>query len=59
MKAKIVNGVLVLEVPLQTPSPSSTGKTLVVASTRGFTALPVQIEGKPVSLSLNAFISKS
>ena len=31
MKAEIVNGCLVLTLPLGTPAPSASGKTLVVA----------------------------
>ena len=35
MKAKIENGKLIVEIEMQTPTRSASGKTLVVASSRG------------------------
>lgn len=52
------NKTLVITIPCQEPTPSASGKTLVVASTHGNVALPgVTIAGKPVKLGLNAYIS--
>ncbi len=40
----------------QTPTPSASGKTLVVASTRGNQKTGVQIEGKDLHLGVNAYV---
>ena len=45
-----------LVVLMQEAVVSKSGKTMVVASTRGFQALPVIVNGKPVSISLNGVI---
>ena len=45
---------LVLEV--QKPTPSSSGKTLVLATTHGNVSTDVQVDGKPVIVGVNAFI---
>lgn len=47
--------VLVVEVPIQ-KRPSKTGKTTVVASTNGNIPTMLQIDGKVVTLGLNAYI---
>lgn len=49
---------LIIEIDLEKPTPSSSGKTLVVASTRGNTVTNVEIDGKPITIGLNAYISK-
>jgi hypothetical protein len=57
MEAKIENGFLVLRVPMNpTPVRSSTGKTLVVASTYGNKATEVTVDGKTVTVGVNAYI---
>ena len=57
MEAKIENGFLVLRVPMNpTPVRSSTGKTLVVASTYGNKATEVMVDGKTVTVGVNAYI---
>lgn len=56
MQAEIVNGVLVVKIPLQTPTPSATGKTLVVATSRGNVKTGAMVDGKPVTIGLNAYI---
>jgi hypothetical protein len=56
MQSKIKNGNLVIELPLEKPRPSKTGKTLLVASTRGVKRLEVRYKGKTVSAVVNAFI---
>ena len=58
MTVEINNGKLCIEIDLETPTPSSSGKTLVVASTHGNTVTNVMIEGKPVTIGLNAYIKK-
>jgi hypothetical protein len=58
MKARIEKNTLYLEVPLnEKPEPSSSGKTLLVASSHGTQVLDgVQVAGQTVRLGLNAFI---
>ena len=58
MKVEIKNGNLVITMPLQKPTPSKSGKTLVVASSQGNRTTDVQIDGKPVTVGLNAYISR-
>ena len=58
MHVEIKNGKLCIEIDLEKPTPSSSGKTLVVASTRGNTVTTVMVEGKPVTIGLNAYIKK-
>lgn len=47
---------LVIRIPIQKATPSSTGKTLVVASTRGNQKSGVQIDGKDVFVGVNAYV---
>jgi hypothetical protein len=56
MKVKIENKNLVITIPLQTPSESKSGKTLLVATTHGAVATAVTVNDKPVIVSLNAYI---
>ena len=59
MTAKIVGNKLVIEIPLNTPPVlSSTGKTLVVASTHGNKVTTAQVNGKNVVVGVNAYIPK-
>ncbi len=56
MEVKIENGCLVIKIPMGTPAPSASGKTLVVASSRGNVKTAVQVNGKPVTVGVNAYI---
>lgn len=56
MNAKVENGNLVITLPLQTPSPSSSGKTLIVATSGGNKQTDLAINGKPVTIGVNAYI---
>jgi hypothetical protein len=56
MNAEIINGNLVLTLPLQKPTPSATGKTLVVATSHGNQKSEVTVNGKPVHIGVNAYI---
>ena len=59
MKAEIINGDLVITIALQVPRASASGKTLVVATTSGNVKLPgVQVDGKEITLGLNAYIKR-
>jgi hypothetical protein len=56
MKVEIRDNKLFIEIDLETPTPSASGKTLVVASTRGNTVTTAIVDGKPVTIGLNAYI---
>ena len=58
MEAKIENGKLIIIIDLQEPTPSASGKTLVVATTHGNIATQCLVEGKNVVIGLNAYIKK-
>jgi hypothetical protein len=58
MTVEIKGNKLCIEIDLDKPTPSSSGKTLVVASTRGNTVTDVMIDGKPLTIGLNAYIKK-
>ena len=47
---------LVIRIPIKTPTPSASGKTLVVASTRGNQRTGVQIDGKDLYIGVNAYV---
>jgi hypothetical protein len=57
LKVTIENGELVVRAPIsENPEPSSTGKTLVVASSRGNYKSDAMIQGQQVIIGLNAYI---
>lgn len=58
MKVEVKNGKLLIEMDLQTPAPSSSGKTLVVASTRGNKATGVLVDGKEIVIGVNAYVHR-
>jgi hypothetical protein len=58
MNAKIENGSLVITIPVQKPTPSASGKTMVVASSHGNQATTALVDGKPVIIGLNAYIKR-
>jgi len=58
MEAKLENNELVIRIPLEKPKLSSSGKTLIVASTGGNVQTAVEVNGKPVFVGLNAYIKK-
>ena len=47
---------LTLILDLQDPTPSASGKTLVVATTHGNQPTDVKIDGKPLIVGVNAYI---
>ncbi len=53
---EIKNGRFVISLKLRKPTLSKSGKTLVVASTRGVKRSSVKIDGKAVRYIANAFI---
>jgi hypothetical protein len=58
MKVEIKGNELIITVQLQTPTPSASGKTLVVASSHGNQTTTATIDGKTVIVGLNAYIKK-
>jgi hypothetical protein len=58
MEVKIENGKLIISIELQKPTPSASGKSLVVATTHGNVTTDCVIDGKPVVVGLNAYIKK-
>lgn len=56
MSAEIKNGNLVITLPLQTPTMSKTGKSLIVAGTNGFAVTNARVNNTPVKISVNAII---
>ena len=49
---------LVITADLETPRPSASGKTLVVASSHGSTLTSAVIDGKPIKVNITAWIAK-
>jgi len=50
---------LIITMPIiDPPTPSGSGKTLVVCSTRGNKQTDIEIGGKTVTIGLNAYIRK-
>lgn len=47
---------LVIRLPLQEPTRSASGKTMVVASTHGNQATTATVDGKPVIVGCNAYV---
>ena len=58
MKVEIKGKELIITVEMQTPAPSASGKTLVIASSHGNQTTTAIIDGKPVIVGLNAYIKK-
>ena len=59
MKATIEGNELVIRLPLnKSPVPSSSGKTLVVASTHGNRTTEAVINGQSVVVGVNAYIQR-
>jgi hypothetical protein len=58
MKVEMKDGNLIITMPLEKPTPSASGKTLVVASTYGNQKTGVEVDGKELILGLNAYIKR-
>ena len=58
MNVEIKGKQMIITVDLQTPAPSASGKTLVVASSHGNQPTTATIDGKPVIIGFNAYIKK-
>ena len=58
MIVSIENNELVVRIPVGTPRPSASGKTLVVASSGGNKTTTATVNGKQVVIGLNAYIPR-
>ena len=59
MKATIENGELIIRLPVnKTPILSTSGKTLIIASTHGNQKTDAVINGQPVVIRANASIAR-
>jgi len=58
MKSQIEKRKLLIELPLGRPRPSQSGKTLVVASSRGPRRVKGQLNGKTVFVVASAFVHR-
>jgi len=56
MKVELKNGRLIISLKLRKPTPSKSGKTLLVASTRGVKSSDAKVSGRRVRVNANAFI---
>jgi hypothetical protein len=56
MKVELQDGNLIFTLPLESPTPSASGKTHVVASSRGVQKSELEIDGRPMHWNLNAFV---
>lgn len=56
MNVSIKDNKLTIVIDMQAPTPSATGKSLTVASTRGNMTTTATVNGKPVIIGLNAYI---
>jgi len=59
MEVELKANKLIIKIDVyEKPVPSSSGKTLVVASSHGNQVTPVLVDGKPVIVGVNAYIKK-
>jgi hypothetical protein len=59
MKVTIEGGELVIRLPLHNPPvPSTSGKTLIIDSTRGNQKTEAVVNGQPVTVGVNAYIAR-
>lgn len=57
LTAVIKGNKLIIEIDMQTPTPSSSGKTLICATSGGNKATDVLLDGRPLTIGLNAYIA--
>ena len=58
MKVEIKDGHLIISIPVnEPPVRSKSGKSLIVASSNGNVKTNVMVQGSPLILGLNAYIS--
>ena len=57
MTTEIKDNKIIITLPIE-PSISASGKSLVVASTKGNKTTNVMYEGKPITIGVNAYVSR-
>jgi hypothetical protein len=50
--------ILTIEMPLEEPTPSTSGKTMVIASSRGNQTSNAQYDGRAVTIGVNAYYKR-
>ena len=58
MEITISNNVMTITMPMGHPEPSKSGKSTIIASTHGNIKTSTVVDGKPLTVSVNAYISK-
>lgn len=58
IKVEIKGEEMIITLPISQPHPSKSGKTIVIASTQGNIRTSEMFEGKPITIGVNAYISK-
>ena len=58
IEAKIEGNKLIITCDLEGPTPIASGKTFVIAGTRGNMKTDLRVNGKPLAIGLNADIPK-
>ena len=59
MEVELKNKKLIITIPVNDkPTPSASGKTLVVASSHGNQKTTAMVNGKPIIVGVNAYIRK-
>jgi hypothetical protein len=59
-KAEIKGGNLIITIPVaKKPEPSKSGKTKIVASTNGNVKTDIKVEGYPLTIGVNAYITNA
>ena len=56
MNVEINGNELIVSLPIS-PRPSKSGKTILVASTSGNIKTTVEYDGKPITVSVNAYVA--
>ena len=59
MTAEIKDGMLIITLPMQTPTPSSTGKTLIVACSHGSQKTSAKSMERPSRLALTPSLRRN
>lgn len=58
MEVKLENGMIVIRMPISDPPVASgSGKSLVLASTRGNVKTTTVYKGKPITVGINAYVA--
>ena len=58
MQVEVVDGIMTIKIKMLAPRPSSSGKTLIVATSSGLQKTTVKVNGKQVTVGVNAFIDR-